>query len=775
MQDTNVSTFSDKNEHIQTPGPEKPIPQESGRQANLTKGAFSGIRAKLVLTLLVFGLLPAAILFGILRSQEANIKEALTAKVAATAIAVNDVIDRNLFERYGDVQAFGLNSAAYTAANWNAPGDNNPLVAAMNGYMTGYGIYKLMLLLGPDGKVLAVNSVDAAGKPLSTADLYGRSFADAGWFIDALNGKFLTGRNGLTGTAVASPQSVDLIAKLYGEDGYVIPFSAPVKNASGQTIGVWVNFADFGLVEAIAADFYNNLAQENMANAEITLLDKAGKIIVDYDPKTKGFADLKGYKRNFDVIGKFNLAKAGVTAAQRAIKGEHGSIVSTHARKKIVQASGYAHSAGAYDYPGLGWSVLVRIPEAEAFALWDNLNFVMLLALVLCTLAIIGAGFAGGTLAAKPIRALTDTMMKLANSQPVDHIPASNRSDEIGDMARAVVVWQENEARNAALVEEQKLAEEKAREEERQRDQAAKEAERAEIEKREREAAERQQRADRMEEIITAFDTEIGTVVTTLNSATTEMEASAASMSSIAEQASRQATTVAAASEEASTNVQTVASAAEELSASVDEINRQVIQSNKIAQEAVEEAQQTNEKVEGLAEAAQKIGDVVDLINDIASQTNLLALNATIEAARAGEAGKGFAVVASEVKSLATQTSKATEEIGSQITAIQAATGEAVQAIQGIGSTIGEIGSIATSVATAVEQQGSATREIAGSVQQAAQGTQEVSSNITQVTEAASESQSASGQMLDSVKELSQQSEVLRQQVDKFFEQIRAA
>ena len=270
------------------------------------------------------------------------------------------------------------------------------------------------------------------------------------------------------------------------------------------------------------------------------------------------------------------------------------------------------------------------------------------------------------------------------------------------------------------------------------------------------------------------FEANVKGIVESVSSSATEMQGSAQSMSSTAEETSRQSTAVAAASEEASTNVQTVASAAEELSNSVEEVGRQVGQSNKIAQNAVEEAQRTNDKVQGLAEAAQKIGEVVNLINDIASQTNLLALNATIEAARAGEAGKGFAVVASEVKSLANQTAKATEEIAAQIGAIQAATTDAVSAIQGIGSTIGEISEISTAIATAVEQQSAATKEIAANVQQAAAGTQEVSENISGVTQAASETGEAAGQVLGAAQELSKQSEALREQVDSFLIEVRA-
>lgn len=198
-------------------------------------------------------------------------------------------------------------------------------------------------------------------------------------------------------------------------------------------------------------------------------------------------------------------------------------------------------------------------------------------------------------------------------------------------------------------------------------------------------------------------------------------------------------------------------------------------QSTQIAAKAVEEANRTNQTVQGLSAAAQKIGDVVKLISDIASQTNLLALNATIEAARAGEAGRGFAVVANEVKSLASQTAKATEEISAQVAAMQGATGEAVQAIASIGDTIASINEIATTIASAVEQQGAATLEIARNVQQAAQGTGQVSHNIVGVNQAAGQTGTAASQVLLSAEELSKQSATLRADVDHFLANIRAA
>ena len=269
------------------------------------------------------------------------------------------------------------------------------------------------------------------------------------------------------------------------------------------------------------------------------------------------------------------------------------------------------------------------------------------------------------------------------------------------------------------------------------------------------------------------FETNMKQVVDTVASAATELQSTAQGMESTAQATSQQATTVASAAEEASTNVQTVASAAEELSSSISEISRQVAQSTQIAGAAVVEVDGANEKVQGLATAAQKIGEVVALITDIADQTNLLALNATIEAARAGEAGKGFAVVASEVKNLANQTAKATEEISAQIGGIQSATQDAVTVIGSIGGTINKMNEITSTIAAAVEEQGAATQEIARNVEQASSGTTEVTTNIVQVTQEANETGHSAHDVLGAAGELSKQAEVLGTEMDKFVVEMR--
>ena len=287
--------------------------------------------------------------------------------------------------------------------------------------------------------------------------------------------------------------------------------------------------------------------------------------------------------------------------------------------------------------------------------------------------------------------------------------------------------------------------------------------------------AERQTRQDAIEAAIREFGTTSQSLLAEVNQAAETMRSVAESLTGNAERTSQQTTTVAAAAEQASANVQTVATAAEELSASIDEIGRQVGESARITTEAVNHAEYTNAQIKGLADAAQKIGDVVKLISDIAGQTNLLALNATIEAARAGDAGRGFAVVASEVKALANQTAQATDEISSKVAEMQTATSKSVEAIQGITGTIRRINEIATAIAAAMEQQGTATTEIAQNVQQAAAGTQEVSTSVVVITEAAAQTTDGAGSVARSVEEVNTRSNRIRDEIDRFFDRIKAA
>ncbi|OPZ79082.1 MAG: Methyl-accepting chemotaxis protein 4 [Alphaproteobacteria bacterium ADurb.Bin438] len=365
----------------------------------------------------------------------------------------------------------------------------------------------------------------------------------------------------------------------------------------------------------------------------------------------------------------------------------------------------------------------------------------------------------------RPTKNLTETMMKLAGGNKTIDIPGINFKDELGEMAKAVLIFKENAIKVDKMQEEQnRLHDEQEQmrlEQEKLRQEQIIAEEQALI-----------QRKKDMLQMADDFDAKVGSIVSALASAAHEMQ-STSSLASMAEQAMQQSTAGSAASEEAATNVQTVASATEELTSSISEISRQVSESTRIATEAVREAETTSGTMDMLLESANKIGEIVNLIKDVADQTNLLALNATIEAARAGEAGKGFAVVANEVKSLANQTGRATEEIASKINDVQRITDEAVAAIKRINETILQINNITGMIAAAVDQQGSATQEIAKNIQQAAIGTQEVSHNIASVNQAVQEAGRGAGEVRDSANSLSRQGEMLRMEVGNFLQTIR--
>jgi methyl-accepting chemotaxis protein len=367
----------------------------------------------------------------------------------------------------------------------------------------------------------------------------------------------------------------------------------------------------------------------------------------------------------------------------------------------------------------------------------------------------IGGFLLGGMLAvllgkgiSRPMTAMCKAMRELAGGKFDVVLPGLGRKDELGEMASAV---EEFKVQAVAKAE---------------RDAAAHDAQ--------NKASSAARRAELIR-FADDFEAAVGAIVSNVSASAVQLEAAAGTLTRTAETTQSLSSQVSGSSEEASSNMQSVASATEELSASVDEIGRRVRESSQIAEAAVLQAQQTDGRIGKLSRAAQEIGDVVKLITAIAEQTNLLALNATIEAARAGEAGRGFAVVASEVKSLASQTAKATDEISSHISGMQGATQESVAAIKEIGGTIARISGIAATISSAVEQQSSATQEIARSVQNVAQGTQEAAANIMRVNRGATETGSASEDVLSSARTLSTESTRLREELDRFMANIRAA
>ncbi|MBT6906871.1 MAG: cache domain-containing protein, partial [Gemmatimonadetes bacterium] len=322
---------------------------------------------KLVLLFLAFGMVPMVLVayMGISTTQTLTLRE--SERFELTAVNVAEKIDLNLAERYGDVQAFGLNYVIFDRDLWYAPGETNPIVRAMDQYVATYSIYYLTILVDLAGRVIAANSRDADGQSIDTRAIYEQNYRDAPWFQAVSQGQFTTrmpytapGNDRADGTYIEDLHIDADVKRVYpGDDGLTLGFSAPVRDEQGEVIAYWSNRTKFSLVEDIFCTAYDDLKISNLNSAELTLLDGAGRIIIDYDPMRSGSTQVV---HDFGVLQNLNLATEGTEIAVKAVAGQRGNGWEMHGRKEVVQAAGYAHLLGNPLYPGMNWSVLVRIP-----------------------------------------------------------------------------------------------------------------------------------------------------------------------------------------------------------------------------------------------------------------------------------------------------------------------------------------------------------------------------------------------------------------------------
>ena len=394
------------------------------------------LRSLLMLVCATVAVVPLIVLSIVMWRSAERMADSSAAEYNAAAISIADRIDRNLFERYGDVQAFGLNGVVADKELWYQAGEDNAIVQAMNSYVDTYDIYYLTLLVDLNGKLISVNTRDDSGNPVSTQSLYEKNFASETWFKDAVAGRFYESEDGsFTGTVVEHLHVDPSVEEIYGDEGLSLGFTAPVKDTDGNVIAIWKNVAKFGLVEEIILSSYQELADRGLASAEITLLDDNGNVIVDCDPTLTGETTIK---RDMSVIGKFNLSTKGVQAAENVVRGESGSLTrSFHTRKEIDQCAGYTPLRGALGFPGMKWNVLVRVACSEAFATANQLKTLSVTTFFVSLIAVLVASFLLARSISNVIKRTVDSM-KAASNKNYDVRVESNLCSDLSTMTQSL-------------------------------------------------------------------------------------------------------------------------------------------------------------------------------------------------------------------------------------------------------------------------------------------------------------------------------------------------
>jgi methyl-accepting chemotaxis protein len=673
------------------------------------------IRTKLVIGTVLLGLVPALIVGGLTWSATAKLADGFGDRFQSVAQTTLDKVERNLFERYGDVQAFGVNGVVQQRDQWYKK--DSQIVSAMNTYSALYGVYDLMLLVDTNGKPIAVNNKNPKGENLNVDWIYDQTFADARWFKDCMAGKYLAS-DVLTGTVVEDVSSDPIVGRLFNTQRLVVGFSAPMRDDSGKIIAVWKNFANFAVVEEITSATRASLEAEGMPGASLTLVNQAGQVLLNQCNPKDGSAGLP--------VLADSIATSAFPAAQAVTKGESGWQSTKDAEAGGPSTVAYAPSQGALGYRGLQWGLIVQVPESDTHtqihAIRAKAGSVIGAALLIVPL--FSWLFAASIV--KPIRLLINRIKDIAEgegdlTQRIDE----SRRDELGELAlwfNRFVAKIQTTIRDVTGCSRQVAS-------------AATEV------------------AASSEEMVAGLEAQESQTT----SAAAAMEEMSQSVTDVAKKGVAAADSASASKADAQTGSRIVAETVQEINAIAADVSTSAV------------------VVSDLGKQTEQIGAVIETITSIADQTNLLALNAAIEAARAGEHGRGFAVVADEVRKLAERTSKATDEVGESIRQIQAQTRAVVQQIESGSSRVargvtlaGSAGESLARITQNSDELSELIRSIAAATQQQSQSSTQISSRIAEISTVSRESRVGATQVAEVASLLSQQAETLQEVVGRF-------
>ncbi|MDD9939059.1 MAG: methyl-accepting chemotaxis protein [Myxococcales bacterium] len=787
------------------------------------------ILQKFILLFVAFGLVPLGVFVVATGAASDEFEKSVGIRLLSVSNTIADKIDRNLFERYGDVQAFATNHALRDREAWYRT--SSPLVDAIDGYIDTYDIYYLSIVVDLEGRVVAVNSKDADGRPINSKSIYDKNYSSAPWFEALQAGQSTTrfkhtasGNDVLSGTFIETFHVDPDVGRAYpGDDAYTIAFSAPIYE-EGAVIGYWSNRARFSLVEEIIAAEFALLEQQGFGNAELTLLNQDGAILVDYDPVTHGSTDVQ---HDSAVVGKLNLASKGVVAARKATEGESGWTVSHHARKQIDQLAGYSPLVGALGYPGMPWSVLVRVPRDQGLAPMTSMRNTALVALGVASAVLLFFGLVVARRTLSPLQEMARIAKAVAVGDIDQKVDTARPHDEVGELANALqdliayirAVAEEADALARGDLDNQiearsdrdVLSKSFARVAEAQKhlvkevsgltsaahdgdlsargDASLVQGSYSEVIRGVNEllsvvaapiaeasrVLEQVAKSDLTARMQGEYRGEYDNIKRSMNTALDRLDQTIAQVASAAGQ-------VATAASEITTGNQSIAESASEQAASVEGISRNlagitdaskessdragavramVESAGESAREGTASMEKLSTAVERIKRSADETSKIVKTIDEIAFQTNLLALNAAVEAARAGDAGRGFAVVADEVRGLALRSAEAAKNTAKMIQESVKSADDGVALNQLVTESFASIADQVAQVATAIV-------DIESNATQQSDGVSQINGSLSEMSRATHHNAATTEETASAAEQLASQARTMRELAETF-------